>query len=239
MVTVYIGFDAREEIGFEVCVKSLLKHASIDVDIKPLREWELRQSGLFTRPYRIDDHGQMWDERDGRPFSTQFSFTRFLCPVLYDGDDDWFVFTDCDFMWRDDIAKLMSLVEDDKSIMCVKHHHVPSERIKMDDKIQSRYRRKNWSSLMIFHKNCNRGLTLQEVNHETGSWLHSMSWLTEDFIGEIPLEWNWLEGYSSTDVEPKVVHFTRGTPDFPGYEDVAYADEFWSYLPQVARCVNG
>ena len=28
------------------------------------------------------------------------------------------------------------------------------------------------------------------------------------------------------ELNPKAVHFTRGTPDMPGYENVPYADEW-------------
>ena len=32
--------------------------------------------------------------------------------------------------------------------------------------------------------------------------------------GSIHPKWNWLEGYSSSKIDPKIVHFTRGGPWF-------------------------
>ena len=64
------------------------------------------------------------------------------------------------------------------------------------------------------------------INTWTGRQLHGFGWLTDDLIGKLPPEWNWLEGHSSMELNPKAVHFTRGTPDMPGYENVPYADEW-------------
>ena len=33
-------------------------------------------------------------------------------------------------------------------------------------------------------------------------------------IGQIPEEWNWLDGHSPEDMKPKIVHFTTGGPWF-------------------------
>ena len=41
-----------------------------------------------------------------------------------------------------------------------------------------------------------------------------LTWLKDNDIGDIPLTWNWLEGYSSQKINPKNVHFTRGGPWF-------------------------
>jgi uncharacterized protein YycO len=70
----------------------------------------------------------------------------------------------------------------------------------------------------------NKTLTVQRVNSSAGRDLHAFDWLHDVEVGALPFEWNWLE------LEPKAVHFTHGTPDMPGYEGVAYADEFRSFL---------
>jgi hypothetical protein len=56
--------------------------------------------------------------------------------------------------------------------------------------------------------------------------LHAFCWLPDSAIGALPIEWNWLAGISPTNIEPKNVHFTLGTPNLPGYEDGVYADEW-------------
>ena len=39
-------------------------------------------------------------------------------------------------------------------------------------------------------------------------------WLADEDIGDLPEEWNWLDGYSSSKIDAKNVHFTRGGPWF-------------------------
>ena len=48
-VTVYIGWDSRESIAAEVCKYSILKHATIPVDIVFLKQDELRLHNLYSR----------------------------------------------------------------------------------------------------------------------------------------------------------------------------------------------
>ena len=63
--------------------------------------------------------------------------------------------------------------------------------------------------------------------------LRSFCWLLPEEIGSLPERWNWLEGYSPADLEPAAVHFTRGIPSMPGYENVPYADEWREVLAEV------
>jgi hypothetical protein len=39
----------------------------------------------------------------------------------------------------------------------------------------------------------------------------------------VPESWNWLEGWSSPDIDPKIVHMTRGIPTMAGFENIPYA----------------
>lgn len=220
---VYVGHDPRDELAFRACVASLRKHSSISLDIYPLYDHQLRRRGLYDRPYRVTETGQMIDTRDGRPFSTLFSFTRFLVPLI-DRGDDWVLFCDADFLWRKDVAKLLALADDTKAVMCVKHDHRPPEMVKMDGVAQAKYPRKNWSSLMLMRpKKC--GVTREMVNFNSGSYLHGLYWQDDEGIGALPEEWNWLEGWSSTAVPPAAVHYTRGTPDMLG-DKLPYADDW-------------
>ena len=55
-----------------------------------------------------------------------------------------------------------------------------------------------------------------------------------DEIGELPTEWNWLDGYSPEEIEAKNVHFTSGGPWFRSWKpttssDAKYALE-WTVL---------
>jgi hypothetical protein len=225
MVDVYIGWDQRDALAYRVCEASILEHASVPVNIIPLKDWELRGKGCYWRAYHVDEKGQMWDDRDDKPFSTNFSFTRFCVPWLSDYRDELVVFCDADMLWRADIAELLTAVDKDAAVSCVKHDHRPMEKKKMDGVLQTVYSRKNWSSVMVMNPMKCANLTPYAINNQTGSWLHSFCWVRDEEIGEIPEEWNFLEGWSPPDLTAKVIHYTRGTPDMD--PNVDYAAPWW------------
>jgi len=206
---VFVGYDTTQDIAYRVCEYSIRKHRK-GVEVLPLNQNELSKNGNY---YRKEDHLS----------STEFSFTRFLVPHLmnYQG---WCVFCDCDFVWLEDINNLFSLRDDKYAAMVVKHNYHPKKLVKMGNKIQSSYPRKNWSSMVLW--NCshpsNKELTVEKVNTKTGSHLHQFQWLTDNEIGELPVEWNWLAGWNSGAV-PKVIHYTEGGPWLKGYEDCEYS----------------
>ncbi len=227
---VFIGYDSREQDAYNVCVTSLLKHSTVPLSIEPLNEPRLRHAGLYWRDWR-NEEGQFVDTRDGKPFSTTFSFTRFLIPSLcrWNGIA---LYCDCDFLWRDDIGLLFGEFDQQFAAQVVKHDHVPNELTKMEGQVQTRYYRKNWSSLILY--NCghpsNYILTPHRVNNERGNWLHGFSWLGDHEIGSLESKWNWLSGISYDGINPSAVHFTKGTPTMPGHENDPYAAEWFKYL---------
>jgi hypothetical protein len=223
---VFIGWDPRDATAYRVLVGSILRYAKDAVEIVPVKDHELRWRGLYRRAYRVDETGQMWDEGDGRPFSTAFSFTRFCVPLMNDFADEWVIFMDADMMFRADIGGLFRLADRSKAVNVVKHVHKPPEDRKMGGLAQTLYQRKNWSSLMLMNTARCRGLDIDAVNARPGAWLHGMKWVEDDEIGALPEAWNWLEGWSSPDIRPLNVHFTRGTPDMPGCENAAFAREW-------------
>jgi len=222
---VYVGWDQKDAEAYDVLKRSILRNNY--ADIRALKDWELRQEKMYWRPYRVTETGQMIDDQDGLPFSTNFAFTRFLVPALENFNDEWVLFCDADFIFRAPINELFSLIDDSKAVMVVQHNHIPVEERKMDGISQGKYFRKNWSSLMLMNPSKCKNLTPETVSGATGRWLHGFHWLKEEEIGSLPEEWNWLEGHSSMDLEPKAVHFTRGGPWMKGYEDVPYSDEWF------------
>ena len=139
------------------------------------------------------------------------------------------MFVDCDFLFTTDIKHLVDLFDETKVVQCVKHNHVPVEEIKMDEIVQTKYHRKNWSSM--FMVNCGHPmaplLSVRAVNEETGQWLHAFNWLQDDLIGGLPESWNWLEGHSEKgETIPNAIHYTRGGPWFDKYKDCDYAAEW-------------
>ena len=214
--TFFIGYDSREDIAYRVCKQSLLKYASIDLNIIALKLYELIAKGFYKRP--IDPLA-----------STEFTYSRFLIPSLMDFKG-WAVFCDCDFLFMEDVSKLFSNLSDDKAVYCVQHDYKPKEKHKMDGQQPTIYPRKNWSSFIVF--NCahlsNKTLDVELVNKETGSFLHQFKWLKDNEIGSLDERWNWLEGWTShhNKNNPYAVHYTRGGPWFEEWHDVEFAKEW-------------
>ncbi len=216
---IYIGWDSREEIAYDVAKASLLANATCPVEVIPLKQKELRAQGLYTRA--TDPLA-----------STEFTYTRFLVPYL-NGYAGWALFCDCDFLFFGDVADLLAFNDPEMALYSVKHDYKPTERIKMDGVAQSVYPRKNWSSFMWL--NCahpsTRRLTPDAVNQELSSFLHQMKWAEDGEIVDLPVSWNWLEGWYDPpeDSKPDAVHYTRGGPWFENYQDVEYADDWQAY----------
>lgn len=234
---VFIGYDPRDDRAFRVCESSLKRFASKRIRVRAICEWTVRNKFRYARSYRVMASGQKVDAQDNTPFSTQFSFTRFLVPALAEYSNRLVVYMDPDMLIRADIFELIDACRNDpgKAVYCVQHQHRPRERSKMDGASQTRYPRKNWSSLVVWNPSLNRKITPAKVSRLPGAYLHGFRWLKDEEIGALPEEWNWLEGWSSPRLTPKMVHYTRGTPDMPGYGGVAYAREWMRQWRAVER----
>lgn len=211
MIRVFIGYDSREAVAFNVLNFSIQSRASQPVTVSPIMLSQL--NGLF------------WRERHNLQ-STDFSFSRFLVPHLCDYQG-WALFMDCDMLMLDDIANLWALRNDSFAVQVVKHDHRPKESTKFLGQKQSSYEKKNWSSVMLF--NCAKctALTKDYVNEATGLELHRFQWLNDDsLIGDIPQRWNHLVDYDPAlpPEELSNIHFTTGGPYFDDYKGCGYAD---------------
>lgn len=231
ILNVFIGYDSREPEAWEVARSSLLRHATGPVHVQPLKDRALCHAGLYTRAWRTEG-AQKVDAVDGKPFSTDFSFTRFLVPALCQWEG-WAIFVDCDFLFMADLTRIQEEFDPDYAVMVCKQDYRPTQDVKMDGQVQSRYWRKNWSSLIAF--NCghpsNKMLTVQAVNERPGSWLHGFSWLEDREIGDLDHRWNWLAG--TTQGEPLAVHYSMGGPWFAHCQDVAYAKEWLAEADRI------
>ncbi len=228
---IFIGFDSREEVATEVAAHSIKRRSKSPLDIKYLKHRELRKSGHFSRPWMIGaQDGEFTDLIDGRPFSTEFSHTRFLVPALT-GFKGWALFMDADMIFLSDISKLFALCDNKYAAMVVKHNQpVKHGSVKMDGRQQAGYYRKNWSSFVLW--NCghpaNQWLSKERVNMMTGSDLHSFSWLSDNLIGSLPATYNFIKNVSpplpaARAGRPDSIHYTDGGPWFAECQHVAYA----------------
>jgi len=202
-IPIYIGYDPRERAAANVLIDSLYQHSSSPLAITPLLTPQLEAQGIYRR------------DRDPKQ-STAFSFTRFLVPYLqnYQG---WAIFLDCDMLCRTDITKLWQERDEEYSVMCVRHEHIPNETKKFLGEPQTPYPKKNWSSLMLF--NCNKctSLTPEFVNTASGLELHRFLWLAnENKIGSIDKSWNHLVDVQEAKVADaaSLLHWTLGGPWF-------------------------
>ncbi len=209
MISAFIGFDKDESQTAYVLAHSLHRNSSIPLAITFLNRETLR--GIFTR------------ER-GSLESTDFSISRFLVPYLcnYSGHA---IFMDCDILCRDDIAKLWAW-RDDVPVRVVKNNHQPTEETKFLDNIQTKYQKKNWSSVMLFNNEKCKSLTLDYVNIAPGLDLHQFKWLKDDEIGDLPKQWNHLVDYEKFDPKASMVHFTKGGPYFDEYKNCDYHQDW-------------
>ena len=236
---IYIGFDDRESHFYELCKFSILEHASEPVEIIPMKHKDLRERGLFTRGFYTDGRtGQMIDEVDKRPFSTQFSHSRFLVPALEEHnwankENRFVMFVDCDFIFTGDVIQAFKEAEaNDKALSVVKHDFKPTSAKKMDNVEQHAYNKKLWSALMFFdvtHPR-NHSLSKEDVNCTDGRLLHQFFWLAEDDIGSISEGWNFIPDHSETRVDVAdigAVHYTEGGPCLAGYEDCTLSEAYY------------
>lgn len=233
---VYIGYDGREAVASDVAAHSIRSRTKSNINIHYLRHRDLRSCGLFRRPWTVDaDTGNFRDAIDSKPFSTEFSHTRFLVPALnkYDG---WALFMDSDMIFQSDIKDLLKLCDDRYAVMVVKHQHHPVHNaVKMDGRAQLQYHRKNWSSFILWNcgHSANKRITPEKVNFMLGSDLHAFSWLEDDLIGSLPFRYNYISGISAkmpvvNDKQevPFVIHYTEGGPWFPNCKEVPYAENW-------------
>ncbi|GGD90029.1 hypothetical protein GCM10011390_06060 [Aureimonas endophytica] len=210
---VFIGFDSKETVAYHVLVQSILEKSSIPVVFSPIVLGNL--GGIFTR------------ERNALQ-TTEFSFSRFLVPAL-SNFEGWSLFMDCDMLMRADIAELWALRDERYAAMCVKHDYVPKVETKFLGQTQTKYEKKNWSSVILFNNARCTTLTPDYVNTATGLQLHQFKWLeNDDQIGALPPAWNWLVNEYDYDAEARNVHFTDGGPYFTEYAKDDYADEWFA-----------
>lgn len=239
-ITIFIGFDERQSEAFKACKQSLLETASGPVEIYALKHQELRDLGFFTRPWNINEKGAFTDLVDGKPFSTQFSHSRFLVPYLANlyNAGTYSVFVDSDFIFLTDIHQVVKEITAQKRqpVYCVKHDYQSDTDIKMDGRNQFNYNKKLWTAFMVFetrHPSLAK-LSPYEVNTMTGRDLHQFKWLgdsPEEKIGSLAETWNFIPNHSDKNVDPNAyinaIHYTLGTPHIEGYENCDYCDFYW------------
>ena len=217
MINIFIGYDSKERVAYNVLSHSIIQNSTKPVAITPIALNNLKDD--FVR------------ERNALS-STEFSFSRFMIPHLmnYQG---WALFMDCDMLMFEDISKLWRMRDDSKAIQVCKHDYTPKESKKFLGQVQTKYEKKNWSSFMLM--NCKKCTTLTPdyVNKASGLELHQFKWLEGDhLIGDLPLEWNWLVGEYEHKEDVNNVHYTEGGPWFDDYKNCDYSKDWFRNLEE-------
>lgn len=209
-IPIFIGYDPNEAIAFHVCANSIIRNSSKPVSIIPLSLNLLKD---YTETHT-----------DG---SNQFIYSRFLVPYLtnYSGHA---IFIDGDMIVKGDIAELWNMRSFEHDVQVVKHDYKTKLSTKYLGAKNEDYPCKNWSSVIIW--NCstfpNQKLTPSFIQNSTGAQLHRFSWIDNDRIGEIPMEWNWLDIEYDPNPSAKLIHYTLGTPCFHEFSTSSMAAEW-------------
>jgi hypothetical protein len=215
---IFIGYEDKQAIAFEVLRYSLARHSSSPLDIRPLHLATLEREIGFRRPH---DPLQ----------STEFTYSRFLVPHLC-GFEGPALYLDCDMVCLGDVMELFALDLERPWLRVVKHEHHPTSTRKMDGKVQTSYPRKNWSSLMLLNCAALTCWTREAVESQPARWLHRFEPVPDACIGDLPPTWNVLDRY---DQGTKLVHYTEGGPWLAEYRDHPYGDVWLACLEEYRQ----
>ena len=219
MINLYVGYDEREAIAYHVFCHSVIKNTSLPVKITPLVLSQLKE---FNETHQ---------DR-----SNDFVYSRFLTPYLNEFDG-WAIFADGDMICQADLKELIGMADPNKALMVVKHDYQTKASIKYLGNINENYPRKNWSSVILW--NCSHPkhkiLTPEFVSNQTGKFLHRFSWLDDNDIGELPVEWNWLACEYEKNTDAKLIHYTLGSPCFKDYRDTDMAEIWYDYYESAKK----
>lgn len=99
MLRVFIGYDPRQPVAYNVLQFSLMRRSSRPVAVTPLviQQLPIKRTGL-----------------------TPFTYSRFLVPQLC-GFEGWGLFLDLDMLVQGDIAELFDLADENSAVMVVKN----------------------------------------------------------------------------------------------------------------------
>jgi lipopolysaccharide biosynthesis glycosyltransferase len=206
-IKIVVGFDQREAIAYHTFSQSVLEKSSLPVLFLPL--------SMNTLKGYKETHNDK---------SNDFVYSRFLTPYLHNFEG-WAIFADGDMVCQSDIKELWDLRDETKALQVVMHDYKTKFNRKYLGNTNENYPRKNWSSLILW--NCShpkhKVLTPDFISSQTGKYLHRFSWLDDEDIGELPIDWNWLAIEYPNNPKAKIIHYTLGTPCFKDYKNTEMA----------------
>lgn len=217
MLRIFIGWDSRFPEPADVLRYSLIKHASIPLDIQYLKLDELKLN-----------------RRHDPLASTEFTYSRFLVPYLCNFRGKA-LFLDNDMLCLGDIREIDNLDMQPYALRVVQHDYQPANTIKMYGCPQTSYPRKNWSSMMLMDCSKLKLWSKEIVETQTGAYLHRFQDIPDAQIGELPKTWNTLDTMDST---TKLIHYTNGGPWFEQYRNHPHADIWFRYKAEMTAAIR-
>ena len=223
MIRVFAGYDPNEAAGYHTFCHSVMTRASEPVSITPI----------------IKNQFPEWQREGENNGATEFSFARFLVPYLC-GYRGHAIFMDgADMLLKGDLAELEALRDPYKAVQVVKHdYQTNASRKYVGTSMEADnldYRRKNWASVMLI--NCDhyswRKMTPSVLLKGNMLEALSFSWVADQYIGELPIHWNWLVDEYGSSYDAKVLHWTQGVPLFKHYSHTPHSDEWFKVLKDV------
>ena len=210
LTNIFVGFDQKEAVAYHTFSQSLIENSSIPISITPLAENNLN----------------VYEEKhsDG---TNKFTYSRFLIPYLMNFQG-WAIYFDGDMVCLSDVKDLIQNFDENNAVQVVKHDYKTKISLKYFGHKNENYPRKNWSSVILWncgHPN-NKFLTPEFIGNKDGAFLHRFKWLQDNEIGEIDKKWNWLAIEYPEIQDPKLIHYTLGTPCFKEYKDTSMAS-YW------------
>lgn len=201
---VFIGYDSRQPVAFNIAQASIWRHCSRPVSITPLV--------LSTLPI----------ERKGL---TEFSMSRYLVPWLCNFEGHA-LFIDGDTLCMGDIAELPWDTE--HAVSLVKHDSV----IKNGKAVDVRFERP--SVMLFDCEKCTALTPdfVQTGDPHKFNWTTNIGWLPREWnhlVGYDPPAgsiYGGADGRWETAGAAKLAHFTMGLPIFPETKDDEYAAEY-------------
>lgn len=224
LLQIAVGWDRREQAAHEIAVASLRRRTRHPLTITPVGRYTMLRYGHRRVEVR---EGRLWCPISQAPMSTEFAITRFLTPWLY--PSGWSLFVDADVLFQADVAELFALADDRYAVMVVQHGDLGGPDVKMDGLLQTRYARKNWSSVMLWnadHPATRAFVASRAIETAPGRDLHAFRAFRDEEIGALPPAWNHLVDVLPAIAEPKILHYTLGGPWFPEYRSCGYADRW-------------
>jgi hypothetical protein len=224
MLHVFFGHDERAEAGTHAFLQSMIARASQPVAVTAI-----------TR--RATE-----DQPEG---TNAFTFRRFLVPWMLSWEG-WALFVDgSDMLCRADICEIQNLANPYMAVQVVKHEYTsrwPRKYVGTAMEAENKdYERKQWASVMLI--NCShfawRQVTPDFVRRAAPLDLLQLRFISDDRIGDLPAEWNWLVDEAGHNADAKLLHFTAGIPAFEAHADAPMANEWTAALLAASTCTAG